>query len=273
MKRKIILIVCSIAAVLQMVFLIGYFFMKSTPEKTPEISEEPSGSETESSEEIKIDESDYQAPEKASEAGENYESPVDFELLQAENADVYAWLDIPGTDISYPVLQHPDDDSYYLRRDWKGNSDPNGVIFSEAGYNSRKFDDPVTVVYGHNMDSGQMFGTLQKVYSSPESLKEHSGIIVYMPDRELHYEVFAAVPFDNRHILYNYDLSDERTFRLLFREILSVRSLEAVFADDAAVSSDDNVLILSTCLAGNNKNRFLVCGKLSEVIPSYLKNN
>ena len=50
-----------------------------------------------------------------------YESPVDFASLWEVNQDVYAWLDIPGTEISYPVVQHPEVDEYYLRRDLEGN--------------------------------------------------------------------------------------------------------------------------------------------------------
>ena len=117
------------------------------------------------------------------------------------------------------------------------------------------------------MRSGQMFGTLQREYSSAEALAAHEQIIVYLPDRELHYTVFAAVPFDSRHILYNYDFTNQRTFRLFFNELLSVRALAAVYADNATVLADDHVLILSTCLVGNRNNRFLVCGKLSETIP------
>lgn len=203
----------------------------------------------------------------AAENAEPYISPVDFEALHAVNEDIYAWLDIPDTQISYPILQHPEDDTYYLRRSMDGQSDRNGVIFTEATYNGRDFSDPVTVAYGHNMYNGQMLSTLQREYSSAEMLATHEQIVVYLPDRELHYTVFAAVPFDNRHILYNYDFTNRRTFRLFFNEILSVRTLDAVFAEDAAVLADDRALILSTCLSANQNERFLVCGKLSETIP------
>ena len=203
----------------------------------------------------------------AAEDAEAYISPVDFEALHAVNEDIYAWLDIPDTQISYPILQHPEDDTYYLRRSMDGQSDRNGVIFTEATYNGRDFSDPVTVAYGHNMYNGQMLSTLQREYSSAEMLAAHGQIVVYLPDRELHYTVFAAVPFDNRHILYNYNFTNQRTFRLFFNEILSVRTLDAVFAEDAAVLADDRVLILSTCLSANQNERFLVCGKLSETIP------
>ena len=60
-------------------------------------------------------------------------------------------------------------------------------------------DDPATVLYGHQMLAGTMFGKLQQVYSESNALTEHGDITVYLPEKELHYKVFAAVPYDNRH--------------------------------------------------------------------------
>ena len=213
--------------------------------------------------------SDGSAPvEQESVEAEPYVSPVDFDALHEINGDIYAWLYIPDTEISYPLLQHPEDDAYYLRRNVDGDYDVKGVLFTEASYNSRDFSDPVTIIYGHNMKSGEMFGALQRVYSSQEGMEEHSEIIVYLPERELHYTVFAAVPFDKRHILYNYDFTNQRTFRLFFQKIMSVRALNAVFAEDESIQSGDSALILSTCLNGDRSRRFLVCGKLSQTIST-----
>jgi len=200
-------------------------------------------------------------------ATEEYKSPVDFAALRKESENAYAWLDIPGTEISYPILQHPTDDSYYIHRNLQGDYEYRGVIFTESSYNGRDFSDPLTMVYGHCMKNGDMFGRLQKTYSSAESLAEHSEFVIYLPERELHYTVFAAVPYDSRHILYNYDFTNQRTFRAFFQDILSVRSMQAVFAEDTSVSPDDNVVILSTCLNSNLNNRFLVCGKLVKTVP------
>ena len=213
--------------------------------------------------------SDGSAPvEQESVEAEPYVSPVDFDALHEINGDIYAWLYIPDTEISYPLLQHPEDDAYYLRRNVDGDYDVKGVLFTEASYNSRDFSDPVTIIYGHNMKSGEMFGALQRVYSSQEGMEEHSEIIVYLPERELHYTVFAAVPFDKRHILYNYDFTNQRTFRLFFQKIMSVRALNAVFAEGESIQSGDSALILSTCLNGDRSRRFLVCGKLSQTIST-----
>ena len=241
MKRKGIIIVVVIAAALCLLLCIGLKHLPRTESSAREyftVPEERIGTEA-------------------------YVSPADFEGLRKINEDIYAWLYIPGTEISYPILQSPDDDAYYLQRNMYGRSDAAGAIYTEAAYSGKEFTDPVTVVYGQNTADGEMFGALQRAYSSREALEEHSEIVVYLPDRELRYTVFAAVPFDNRHILYNYDFTDQRTFRLFFKEILSVRSLEASFAEDASVQEGDTILILSTHLKSDSSKRFLVCAKLS----------
>lgn len=191
-----------------------------------------------------------------------YESPVDFASLQEMNPDVYAWLYIPETDINYPILQSSDgDDEFYLDHDSRGKSSKNGSIFTQGAYNSKDFNDPVTLLYGHHMRSGAMFGNLQAIYSAQDGLKDHQEIIVYLPDRELRYQVFAAVPHDMRHILYYNDFSDPDVFQVFLEQTLSVRSINAKVDDETEVTAADQLLILSTCLRGDSKQRFLVLAK------------
>ena len=78
-------------------------------------------------------------------------------------------LRIPGTKIDYPVAQHAEKDNFYLRHDIHGKFSANGTLFTEGTYNSKSFDDRVTVIYGHNMASGEMFGNLQEIYSDEET--------------------------------------------------------------------------------------------------------
>lgn len=196
---------------------------------------------------------------------ELYVSPIDFQALKNENADIYAWLDIPGSEISYPILQHPNDDSFYLRRGIDGKYDVNGSLFTEKQYNKLDFSDPVTIIYGHDMLNGAMFGRLQAYYSDQAFFSENEEVIIYLADRELHFTVFAAVPFDSRHILYNYNFSNPRTYKVFFEEILSIRAIGGNISENPNVNTDKQMLILSTCLKGNSNKRFLVCAQLSEV--------
>jgi len=193
-----------------------------------------------------------------------YNCPEKLTEARNKNGDVYAWISIPGTNIDYPVLQSPTNDSYYLRRDENGNYLNSGSIMSEHTYNGTDFEDSVTILYGHCMKSGAMFGNLQAYYSSENGLDSYNIIEIYLPDRKLEYEVFAAVPYDKRHILYNYDFTNSRIFSSFFKSILSIRSFGANVNADEKPTSGDNVLILSTCLKGDITKRYLVMAKLKQ---------
>nr|WP_325300544.1 class B sortase [uncultured Oscillibacter sp.] len=204
-----------------------------------------------------------QAPQREvlpvqAEEPEPYVSPVDFESLWAVNEDIYAWLYIPGTEVSYPLLQREGDDGYYLSRNSQGETDKNGSLFTESAYNSKDFSDPVTVVYGHHMRSGAMFGNLQADYASGDFSGERGEVMVYLPKEEICYRVFAGVPYSGTHILYYYDFSIPVVYEAFLDQIFSTRGLNANIREDAEVTPEDQLLILSTCLQGNNKRRYLV---------------
>ncbi|MDO4811168.1 MAG: class B sortase [Eubacteriales bacterium] len=191
-----------------------------------------------------------------------YSCPEKLTAARNTNPDVYAWLYVPGTNIDYPVLQSPTDDSYYLARDINGDYLPAGSVMSEHAYNGTDFSDPVTILYGHCMMSGAMFGQMQSYYSSENGLEDYKTIEVYTPDKRLEYEAFAAVPYDMRHILYNYDFSNPRIFFSFFKSIVSIRSFNANINPDEKPRYGDHVLILSTCLKGDSTRRYLVMAKL-----------
>ncbi len=193
---------------------------------------------------------------------EPYISPLDFEALQELNPDIYAWLEIPNTDISYPLVQSAEDDAYYLDHNSDKQYSANGALFTEHKYNGLKFDDPVTLIYGHHMKSGAMFGNLQMLFSDPAFFEENETFTIYTPDAELTFGVFAAVPYPGDHILYYNDFSDDAVFEKFFTGVFNTRDLGARFREEYAPAPGDRVVILSTCLIGNNTNRFLVMGTL-----------
>jgi len=203
------------------------------------------------------------APARAPEtsAAPAYVSPVDFEDLWEMNPDVYAWLYIPGTEINYPILQREGDDGFYLKHDSQGNSSKTGAVFTEGTYTKKDFSDPVTLIYGHDMRSGAIFGKLQTTYSAPDGIETYRDIVVYLPEEELHYEVFAAVPHDMRHILYYNDFTDPEVLQAFLEQVLSVRSINASIDESASVTAEDQFLILSTCLKGDSHQRYLVLAK------------
>ena len=85
-----------------------------------------------------------------------------------------------------------------------------GSIFSQD-YNQKNFSDPMTVLYGHNLRNGRMFAQLND-FSDAEVFEAHRYIYVYLPDRMLVYEIFAAYPHSNEHLLLCHDFSDADDF-------------------------------------------------------------
>ena len=253
MKKRGLAILIAVLGVLCVVCGALLLQGNSTP-----VTAEPSPSSTV---EATASPAPVETPEPVSsplETEEPYVSPIDFASLQAQNPDIYGWLRIPGTEFDFPLVQRQGDDSFYLTHDSDGNESSAGAIFTESAYNSTTMEDPVTVAYGHQMHAGTMFGKLQATYSQENALEDYGEILVYLPDREYHYQVFAAVPYDNRHILYNYDCTDSRRFNAFLNSIYEVREIGAQFNSGVTVSTGDKVLVLSTCLAGNSQRRYLV---------------
>ena len=189
---------------------------------------------------------------------------INFAALKDMNEDIYAWLFIPGTDINHPILQSVrGDNDFYLTHGVDRQQDENGCLFTEYLYNDTEFADPVTVIYGHRMRSGQMFGQLEKLYANWESLRNLDEVIVYTPTRELHFQVFAATPFSNQHILNYYRRFVERSDIPAFADsVAHVHSFARLYDDTVEVTEDDQLLVLSTCLEQDEDQRFLVVAKL-----------
>ena len=205
-------------------------------------------------EEVKV-----QEPEAKAEEPEPVECPVDFDQIMEECPDCYAWIRIPDTNIDYPIVQSPTDNTFYLDHNSYGDYEYAGAIFTE-NLNAKDFSDPNTVIYGHNMKNGSMFQNLH-LFEDRAFMEEHSTFEVYLPDRILTYQVFAAYNYDDRHLLQSFDFKDSRVFELYLEEIKNQRSMSANIDADVAVTSEDKIVTLSTC-NGINDQRYLVQGVL-----------
>ena len=179
---------------------------------------------------------------------ERVKIPVDFDELQAMNPDIYAWVTIPDTDISYAVLQRAGEEEYYSKHSENGAYYSGGSIFSQD-YNQKDFSDPMTVLYGHNLRNGRMFAQLND-FSDAEVFEAHRYIYVYLPDRMLVYEIFAAYPHSNEHLLLCHDFADADNFTAYFDGVQAQKSLQSNFRTDAWPEPGDRVLTLSTCFRG-----------------------
>ncbi len=189
------------------------------------------------------------------------QNPINFKELQGINKDLYAWLKIPNTVIDYPVAQSSnDDDNYYLHRDYMGNYDFAGTIYSQR-HNTKYFVERVTVLYGHNMLDGSMFAGLHQ-FSDPEFFKENDTMYIYIPGHILTYKIFAAYDYDDRHIMNSFEFYKDDVYEQYIEDCLNPHSANAMVREGVKLDLNSKILTLSTCHDYNSSLRFLVQGVL-----------
>lgn len=192
--------------------------------------------------------------------------PVDFDYWQGINPEVYAFISVPGTNVEYPILQHDGDNGYYLHHCIDGTYGLPGSIFTED-YNTKTFDDPVTLVYGHNMVAESSYFNQLHYFEDPDFFKENKDIFIYMPKKVLQYRVFSAYTYDDRHLMYYYDnFLDPQDRRDFIQSIYDVSDLKANLDTSMKVTEEDKLLVLSTCIGATYEPyRFLVVAVLEDV--------
>lgn len=214
-------------------------------------------------------------PEPSASQGEPFPAPDVKEALakaKAENPDVVGWLIVPGTSINEPVVQ-ADDNSFYLRRNYKGNYAYSGSLFLDF----RTFLDPPsqnTVIYGHNLGSpmgrkddpeGEKFAQLLK-FADIEFAKQNP-YLYFVTERESYvYRIFCVAYTEAylRPVEYHHDKYNAKEFELLTADLMA-RSL---YRYNVPVGPGDTLLTLSTCTYRygtynqNADQRYIVVGRL-----------
>jgi sortase B len=187
------------------------------------------------------------------------EKNLDWDGLYEQNEDIYAWIYIPNTQVDYPVLQHPTDVNYYIDYNIDGTKGYPGCICSQ-NYNSTDFRDPNTILYGHNMKNGTMFGTLHN-YEDAEFFDENPYIYIYTPDTTYVYEIFAACTVSDEHLMHAYNFWEVSDFISFVSNVCNSRGMTNQVREDREVSYGDYLLTLSTCISGQSDKRWIVVGK------------
>lgn len=201
------------------------------------------------------------------------ERAVDFAGLQAENEHIYAWIYIPNTLVDYPILQHPDDAEYYLKRNVNDEKSTAGSIFTQY-YNSKDFNDNNTVIYGHNMKNDSMFGFLHN-YEDEAFFEENPYVYIYTESDIRVYQIFAAYVYGDAHLLLSFDMEDDAVYGNYLESLTTINGAGDHFNWDIGVSSEDKIITLSTCVANKANSRYLVQAKLiavEEIMPEKNEN-
>ncbi len=197
-------------------------------------------------------------------------SHPNFESYLEINQDVVGYILIPDTKIDYPVLWNETEDNYYLKRNIDGSAGYPGCIYVQ-NINESDFSDAVTVLYGHNMMDGTMFGQLGSLYRKQDFREEHPYIFLYKKDAVCVYELVAATTYSDDHLFAPYfekDGEDNFFFTELpenaasdtYERMKEYGDKNAYFKENAEIGDQDKLIILSTCYG--DRRRFVVTGRL-----------
>ncbi|MCD7736238.1 MAG: class B sortase [Lachnospiraceae bacterium] len=187
-------------------------------------------------------------------------NPIDFESLKSVNSDLVAWLKIRALDLSYPVVQGEDND-YYLHRSFEQEELFAGCLFVNYA-NSSDFTDQNTIIYGHNMKNGSMFGSLKK-FREEDVYEKSKYFWIFTEDIIYQYRIISARVVEKVGQTYQIDFTEEE-----FEEFLDT-AMENSEVDNSNVSvtTEDKIVTLSTC-TGDSSTRFVVQGKLVQMYAS-----
>ena len=182
-----------------------------------------------------------------------------LEQLFAMNSDMAAWLTIPDTVVDYPVMHTPDDIERYLHMDFDGYYSFSGCLFVGDHCD---IDSDAFVIYGHNMNNGSMFGSID-YYTSYDYWLSHPDVILRTKDETRLYKIFAA--FATKV----YDEDDE-TDEFRYYDAVGKRSKDQYNADvedilalsciDCGIkpSYPAQIVYLSTCAYHEENGRFVL---------------
>ncbi len=179
-------------------------------------------------------------PDRVSAAGLE-ESPIRDGMV--------GWLVIDDTSIDYPVMQG-EDNLEYLNKDPAGNYSLSGSIFLDSR-NSPDFTDPYSVIYGHHMQYGKMFGALD-AFLDEDYLKAHSSgklMVGKEADKIYGLKVICAIKADAKE-----EIVLDATDNTVARKILS----------EKGYNEDNRILGLVTCTDAESSERTILFAYITE---------
>lgn len=183
--------------------------------------------------------------------------PVVFKGLAKKNSDIRAWLVMDDGEISYPIVQGEDND-FYLHHTLQKALNFAGCLFLDYK-NAGDFSDRNSVIYGHNMKSGAMFGKL-KNYKNVSFRDKYPCFWIHCPLFSNQYVIFSCREVSSHDPIYN-----AGSVPFEFEEICNKACSSYKRDLNISFSEEDKVVTLSTC-SYSEEVRLIVQGKLINTI-------
>lgn len=185
--------------------------------------------------------------------------PVSMEIaydeLRGINDHFTGWIYYEPLELSYPIVRGNDND-YYTHYTFENEQNSSGAIFMDF-LNKPDFSNYNTIIYGHNMRNGTMFGSLKQLLNDTSIQEKNPYFYVFTEDKAYMYEIFAVyVTTADSH---TYDLISNEEEQNVYLDY--IRGC-ATWLSDLEVSDSDRIATLSTCHGLHTNNRTVLHGKL-----------
>ena len=156
---------------------------------------------------------------------------VDFDALKAINDDVVGWLELEAIKKTYNFA---------------------GSVFIDST-NASDFSDCNTIIYGHNMKNGSMFGKLKQMYES-KKYKDSKYLWICTPNGKYRYEIFSMQYAKVGSDVYTLFSAHDEQFEAYVKKMAKQSKVDM---KALGLGKDDYVVTLSTCTSDESV-RFVV---------------
>ena len=179
------------------------------------------------------------------------------EALGELSDDAVAWLTIDNTSIDYPVMQGRNNEEY-INKDPFGEFSLSGSIFLDSR-NRGDFSDPYSILYGHHMEHGAMFGALDDFIKQEYFDQHRTGTLITTSGQDYTIRLFAACKADatEKTVFDPPDSTNE--------ELLQYLKQHAAVFEPQGVDAHSRILAMTTCQSAESIERMIVFGILTPV--------
>ena len=229
-KKKILLIILTIIAIFSFIKIIIYYINSYQNKKANQ--------------------------ELIEKSIEKIDNKFKINYSKINNEDVVGWIIMNQNKINYPILKSNDND-FYLTRDYNKKHNQSGSIFMD--FRNNDFKDKNTVIYGHSMLDGTMFGSLREMFKKGYfDTKNNNYIKIYdLNSKETTYQIFSYYIIDTEDYYITTSFTTEEQYKT-FIDKITKRSYKNF---NIKIDTTSQILTLSTC-SSNNKRKVLHAVKL-----------
>ena len=151
-----------------------------------------------------------------------------------------------------------EDNEHYLHYTYEGTKNSSGSIFMDYESNANMAD-MNTIIYGHNMKNGSMFGKLKK-FNQDTELCDTNPYIYYFNDKaSFKYRIYAYYITKVGSTTYT-NMASEAEYDKYMEFVDSVNQ----YKTEVENKDRSDIITLSTCSGLHSSNRMIVQGILVE---------